>query len=1022
MKCVKCLIGLVLFLGMVSGAEPAGEKKPETDRWGRVIRGESGALFNYLSSDRGTTRLRLGKNRKVVAKTLLNGGNTVDLLEVPAQNPLSVSNFGFSDSSKVRLEWRRGVFGSNIGGSNICIADIDQDSNLEIVLGGSTTTFGADNFWHVIRYDPGTSSYRDIWVSDYYFTSISRIVVADLDKNGTLEIVLGLGNGSIQIVNGSTLQVENACATPAGDINDLAIGDVDRDGANEIVFCNDSSIFVYDALTLSLEWNSGSYGGRGIAIGNVDRDLAVEIVTSRSGNTGYVVDGSSHVLEWEYAGGFGSIVRLEDIDGDYMKEIVGANDWDYITAFDADIKSPKWQITADLDIDSLRVMDIDNDSVLEILYGDGQWGSVYCINSQTQNLEWSIDNPEHGTTDIGAADVDGDGTIELLWGSGASSTGEDHLYVADSVTQTIEWWNEHLDPPFQAFDVGDVDGDVGTEIVMGSYESGSGYDSGVVLIYDASTHTCEWSSGPLPDASTWTGLQSIKVADVDQDGDNEYLVGTADLYDGLILCYEGDTHLLKWSTPNYGSTFYPIEVCDVDNDGQMEVIGGNNGTVYVFNGADGTEEWHSINLGSKRVYGLRVIDVDADGRNEIIAGIEDGTIWIFDGVTKSLDGQIVRNDTLGLDVFDIDSDGVQEILVGTDEGKVVIYGGVTYAQEAEWQRSHYPIDALKVMTSSLFAPNPAILLGSGGTLRVIKYPSLSLFWESPLLGTKAGPLNNIVVSDIDSDTRNEIIISGSHALNIYELQEVPPVPWITDYNGDGTSDLAIFRPAAGLWAVRGITRAYFGTSDDRPVPGDYTGDGTTDIAIFRESSGLWAVKGNTRTYFGGAGDIPVPGLYNNPSSSLQHQIGIFRPSSGLWAIKGITRAYFGGSSDEPVPGYYGPEGKKSIGVFRPTSGLWALKEVTRTYFGSSGDTPVPGDYNGNGSWDLGVFRPTNGLWVLKGVTRAYFGTSTDLPIPGGYRGDGQDYPGIFRNTNGLWVIQGVTRAYFGSGNDVPVTR
>ncbi|HDL64428.1 MAG TPA: hypothetical protein ENH12_03460, partial [Proteobacteria bacterium] len=31
-------------------------------------------------------------------------------------------------------------------------------------------------------------------------------------------------------------------------------------------------------------------------------------------------------------------------------------------------------------------------------------------------------------------------------------------------------------------------------------------------------------------------------------------------------------------------------------------------------------------------------------------------------------------------------------------------------------------------------------------------------------------------------------------------------PWIYDYNGDGTSDIAIFRRSSGLWAVRDVTR------------------------------------------------------------------------------------------------------------------------------------------------------------------------------------------------------------------------
>ena len=81
-----------------------------------------------------------------------------------------------------------------------------------------------------------------------------------------------------------------------------------------------------------------------------------------------------------------------------------------------------------------------------------------------------------------------------------------------------------------------------------------------------------------------------------------------------------------------------------------------------------------------------------------------------------------------------------------------------------------------------------------------------------------------------------------------------------DFNGDGTNDIGIFRSSSGLWAVRGVTRVYFGSSNDEPMPGDYNGDGTVDIGLFRASSGLWAVMGVTRAYFGGSNDEPLVGV------------------------------------------------------------------------------------------------------------------------------------------------------------------
>lgn len=50
-----------------------------------------------------------------------------------------------------------------------------------------------------------------------------------------------------------------------------------------------------------------------------------------------------------------------------------------------------------------------------------------------------------------------------------------------------------------------------------------------------------------------------------------------------------------------------------------------------------------------------------------------------------------------------------------------------------------------------------------------------------------------------------------------------------------------------------VTRLYFGGRGDLPVPADYQ----TDIAVFRPSSGLWAVRNLTRSYYGAVGDVPV---------------------------------------------------------------------------------------------------------------------------------------------------------------------
>ena len=264
-----------------------------------------------------------------------------------------------------------------------------------------------------------------------------------------------------------------------------------------------------------------------------------------------------------------------------------------------------------------------------------------------------------------------------------------------------------------------------------------------------------------------------------------------------------------------------------------------------------------------------------------------------------------------------------------------------------------------------------------------------------------------------------------------------------DFDGDGKTDVSVFRPSEGNWYTNGSTDGFsvinWGLSGDVLVPGDYDGDGKTDHAIFRASD----APGDTDFYvlgsdgfvvsgasWGITGDIPVIADYDNDGKD---NIAIWRDSTATWyvidSVGGAIIQAFGASGDTPVTGDFDGDGSADFTTFN--AGTWStmlsgggMENVTN---GIAGDVPVAGDYDGDGQTDQATFRDSNGTWYAwLSTTDAQvvipFGASGDIPVPGDYDGDGTEDQAIYRG--GDWWVNGTTSGVsvqnFGLGSDTPV--
>jgi hypothetical protein len=311
-------------------------------------------------------------------------------------------------------------------------------------------------------------------------------------------------------------------------------------------------------------------------------------------------------------------------------------------------------------------------------------------------------------------------------------------------------------------------------------------------------------------------------------------------------------------------------------------------------------------------------------------------------------------------------------------------------------------------------------------------PINGTFLDLPEGAVFAGPLNtSFSISYVGGDGNDIAVTVINKAL--------------FDYDGDGRSDISVFRPSSGDWYLQRSTAGFFGvnfgSAEDRIVPADYDGDGKTDVAVYRPSTGIWYVTnsstGTVDYYgFGIAEDLPTPADYDGDGRA---DLSVFRPSTGTWyRLNSLTGQFvavqFGADGDRPTIGDFDGDGRADIAVYRPSTGAWyQMNSSDGSFFGEqfgiATDRAVPADFDGDGKTDIAIYRPSDGLWYVKNsATTTYtpyvFGLSADIPVPGDFDGDGKADIAVFRPLDGTWYIvnssNGSFTIYqFGQNGDLP---
>jgi len=246
--------------------------------------------------------------------------------------------------------------------------------------------------------------------------------------------------------------------------------------------------------------------------------------------------------------------------------------------------------------------------------------------------------------------------VPHIYGSGQSQT-----------TKIISpaWVSDDVPPYCWGIAAGHIFDDNSTVILAGSANS--------VIGYDMDNGTRVWQSPELNG-----NVRKIAIGNVSGDNRPEVLATTHDghLY---IIDPRENIILLDWDKSHFtNGAIFGLQIADLDNDGINEiVIGTGTASIGVYNYNAGILFTKGLTMVQDAVFEVGVGDVDGDGRKDIVfvdwRGIE-STVRVLDyyygQFTQKYISPFIPGILSALKVSDINHDGIAEIIVGSGDGNI----------------------------------------------------------------------------------------------------------------------------------------------------------------------------------------------------------------------------------------------------------------------------------------------------------------------------------------------------------------